>query len=211
MTVKRAPRVTDASTRQMDIKVIITLCLQLDDLQIRTCFLWCPTLGDECLLETPFIDCCVKAIYPVLRKVFLYHTRPVAIIGSDSGPNYNPQGPPLAQSTVPNMVRLSKAIMILPMTQITALYHYKSAGLVTLQNHLKMNHRHFSLMVNGIVDCRPMVTFWISFSCFRDRSIRLPKETVIGIALLAPMAVMEVLWNDLTPTSDEKVETWKGE
>lgn len=194
----------------MDIKGIIPLFVQLGDLQVCNWFLVCSTLRTECLLGTSSIDPYVKAIYLGLWKVSFYRTRPVAIIGSKSGTEVNTRRPPLARNTVSNKVQLSKAILILPMTQIAAQVTCKTAGLVKLQNHLRTIDRHLSIMVNVIMDCRLLVPFIVNISNFRDHT-RLPKGTVMKIALTAPMAIMETSWEALTSTNDKEVKLYGEE
>lgn len=53
VTVRKVPKVTDASKRPMVIKEITPFCLHLGDLQVRIWFVSCPTLGSECILHRP--------------------------------------------------------------------------------------------------------------------------------------------------------------
>ncbi|CAN8062786.1 unnamed protein product [Agarophyton chilense] len=195
----------------MDIKGIVPLYLQVGKFKVRTWFLVCPNLGAEAILGTSFIDRYIKAIYPGLNKVAFYRASSDSIIGSALVPEANRKRAVVCENTKSNKVRLSTAITIPPMTQIALSVHSQSPGLVTIQNHPETVLKHLTLTAHGVMDILPNRSFFVTISNFRDKPVRLPKGTVIGITLLAPVAIMEAQMDNLaTPTPDEDVDSWEG-
>ncbi|CAN8073879.1 unnamed protein product [Agarophyton chilense] len=97
------------------------------------------------------------------------------------------------------------------MTQIAVSVHSQSSGLVTIQNHPKTVLKHLTLMANGVMDIHPNRSFLVTISNFRENPERLPKDTVIGITLPAPVVITEAKMDNLaTTTSEEDVESWRG-
>ncbi|CAN8069114.1 unnamed protein product [Agarophyton chilense] len=97
------------------------------------------------------------------------------------------------------------------MTQIAVSVHYKSSSLVRIQNHPKTVLKHLTLMANGVMDIQPKSSFLATISNFRDKPVRLPNVTVIGITLPEPVAIMEAQVDILaTQTPEEDVESWEG-
>ena len=60
-----------------------------------------------------------------------------------------------------------------------------------LQNHRKTVIKNLSRMANGVMEAKGIL-FWVSMSNLRIRPVKMPKGSVIGIALPAPKAVVPI-------------------
>lgn len=125
-------------------------------------------------------------------KVIFHRAPPLSIVGSRSRPEANPQMSNFPKKTVSNKVCLSKAIDIPPMNQVTAAAAYESLGLVSLQNHPILVTTQIALMSNEVMNVVRNWNFAVTMSNPHDKSTRLPKETMVGITLPAPVARMEL-------------------
>lgn len=127
------------------------------------------------------------SILPRTRTV-LFHKVPIlAILGRHKSENVSRirHETPLAL-TIPNKVRLSKSIRILPMHEGAAKVVCHQPGLVTLESHHKVVERYMTKMVNGIVDNVPNQFSHICLRNFSNHTVNVPKNTAIRLASPAP-------------------------
>lgn len=180
------PSLRDASKRAMRTLGVITLLVRIGQFQAHVQFLVVPNLAVDCILGTTFTDRHVKAIYPRSQTVHFHDAPPVALVGSTS-PTAPASAPhDLAQETPSRKLRLARAIVIPPMTQMPATVTAASGGLCFLQNHPRMAHKHLALMAQGVMDLLPNTPFTVLVSNFGIHPVRLPKNNVLGLALPAP-------------------------
>ena len=92
-------RVVDASNWPMQPIGILALWLRFGQFQARILFLVISNVATTCILSTSFIDRFVKAIIPGRRKVVLYHSPAVAIVGSQSPTTYGNSPDPTGDNT----------------------------------------------------------------------------------------------------------------
>ena len=114
-------RIVDASNRPMQPIGILHLWLRLGQFHARIRFLVVSNMITTRILGTSFIDRFVKAIIPGRRKVVLYHSPAVAIVGSQSPTTYGNAPDPTGDSTstVSNKLKVVKPLSIPPITRVT--------------------------------------------------------------------------------------------
>ena len=114
-------RIMDASNRPIQPIGVLPLWLRLGQFQARLRFLVVSNMATTCILVTSFIDRFVKAIIPGRRKVVLYPSPAVAIVGSQSPTTYSNAPDPTedSTSTVSNKLKVVKLLSIPPMTRAT--------------------------------------------------------------------------------------------
>lgn len=98
-----------------------------------------------------------------------------------------------------------KAIFTPPMTQVAATVVCQSAGLVSLQNHPKFINKHLPFTPNGVRDVIPDQPFAVILSNFSEKPTQMPKGTVVGITVPAPVAIME-MW-EVSPSHQATIST----
>ena len=189
---RNLPRVTDASRNSMTLSGMVKLHVRLGDFTTQAPFLVASNLAVDAILGTTFIDKHVRSILPRERRVVLRHGPPITLLGTKPGPEADRRankGIPMA--TVSNKVRVAKQVLLPPMSQREVMVNTDARGLLFLQNHPKTVTKNLSLMANGIMECTGK-PFWVTISNFRDRTVRLSKGSVVGLALPAPRAIVTV-------------------
>ena len=170
-------RIVDASNRPMQPIGTLPLWVRLGQFQARIRFLVVSNMATTCILGTSFIDRFVKAIIPGRRKVVLYHSPAVAIVGSQS-PAINGNAPDPAgdhTNTVSNKLKVVKPLSIPPMTKATVTVQSDRGGLCFLQPNPKMATNQLSLMASGIMDIYPNKPFEVLVANFGHTPVLLMK------------------------------------
>ena len=193
-------RIRDASRNTLSILGSLPLYLRIGDLQVKVKFYVAENLATKCILGTAFADRYVTAILPQKRKVCLKDSRSIALAGSHHEPDNPPHG-----STPDNLVKVARAMKIAPMTQTSVWVQTKRAGLSLLQAHPRLAAEKLALMANGIIETLPQAPFKVLVSNFSTRTISLPKNLIIGIALPAPAAISYIDENFLTSVSHQEM------
>ena len=180
-------RILDASNRPMQPVGILPLWLRLGQFQDRIRFLVVSNMATTCILGTSFIDCFVKEIIPGRRKVVLYHSPAVAIVGSHSPTTYgnNPDPTGDKTNTVSNKLKVVKPLSIPPMTTAAVTVQSDTGGLCFLQPNPKMAFKQLNLMASCIMDIYPNKPFEVivaNFSLVKlSRAVRVQKECEINL------------------------------
>lgn len=78
------------------------------------------------------------------------------------------------------------------MTQVVVAAVCSFSSVVLPQNDPQFDTEHLKLMVNGVIHVVPNRLLAVNMSNFGDKPTRLPRTSVLGIMLPAPVAIMEV-------------------
>lgn len=206
----RYPKITDASKNRIVILGTIRLFLRIRNLCVKAPFLVANNLAVTCLLGKYFVNRHGTAILPQREKINLKGSRAVAIINAKPGPDANlEEVKKLPSNTVSNNIRVSKSIVIPPMTQLEVLVNTERSGLLLIQSNPKLVHNNITLMANGVMDVSPRpglliqtrkgpeipVCVWTSN--FSGTPTTLSKGAVIGVALPAPSSVLHITADQL--------------
>ena len=197
------PGLVTASRQSLPVHGTILLTLRIGQLQMRVAFLVVSRLAADMILGTTFIDRHVRAILPSARKIALKGAPSVPIIGETKKKGTPPPTAAEPQvdrpnttrtpaSTVSRKIRLARRVTVPPMSQTQVEVQSDIGGLSFLQNHPKMVHKHLALMANGVMELYPKRSFRVLLSNFSDQPANLPKNMVVGLALPAPTAILEV-------------------
>ena len=183
-------RIVDASNRQKQPIGILPLWLRLRQFQARMRFLFVSKMATTCILGTSFIDRFVKAIIPGRRKVVLYHSPVVAIVGSQSPTTYG-NAPDTAgdhTKTVSKKLKVVKPLSIPPMTRAPVTLQ-SDRGLCFLQSNPKMALKQLSLMASGIKDIYPNKPFEVIVANFGHTPFKLARNAIVGLAIESPTGI----------------------
>ena len=198
----KTPRLVSASKTAMPVLGVIELMVRIGSLHVRIQFLVVANLVADMILGTTFIDRYVKAILPGHRKVVFNDAPSVAIIGetkalglptptvTDKLLTNKKESPSVPSNTVSKKIRVARPAVLPPMTQCQVWVQTDVGGLSFLQNHPKLAHKHLTLMENGVMDVLPKQKFQVLVSNFSDKTVRLSKNTIVGLAFPAPAGIM---------------------
>ena len=206
----QGPYLVDAQRKRITTLGSLRMIVRLGQFKALVDFIVVQNMAVDLILGTSFIDKHVKAIYPRYRKVTFYNDPPVSIIGVGKPPLGKTDEPeekphPFATNTVSNKIRLARGVSIPPMTQVETLVQTDKDGLLMIQNHPKMIHKHLTLAANGVADVIRNKPFRIVLSNFGETSVTLAKNTVVALAMDAPLAVMTI--QNGTTLDEKKTET----
>ena len=148
-------------------------------------------MATTCILGTSFIDRFVKAIIPGRRKVVLYHSPAVAIVGSQSPTTYGNAPDPAGDrtKTVSNKLKVFKPLSIPPMTRATVTAQSDRGGVCFLQLNPKMALKQLSLMASGIMDIYPNKPFEVIVANFGHTPFKLARNAIVGLAIESPTGI----------------------
>lgn len=184
----------DANNRPLNLQGKLTTRIELGHLRVRLTFFVVTRLAADYILGTTFIDKHVKAILPGSRSVAFYQGGRIAILGNTNTKHGWIKKPKqcLSSKTVSNKIGLTKLVFIPAMTQMIVPVTCAVPGLLLIQNHPRLADRHVTLMANGIIDNFPNIPFKVLLNKFRDHTVRLPKNTNVGIGLTAPQGIFSI-------------------
>lgn len=215
----KLPRLVSASKQSLSVIGFIQLVTRIGELKVRIPFLVVTKLVTDMILGTSFLDRYVKAIIPGNRKVLLKGAPSISIVGytrSKTGATESNDGRPLfdttslPRQTVSQKVRLAEKVTVPPMTQITARAQSEVSGMRFLQSHPKLFHRNMTLMANGVMDILPNRPFSVTLSNFSDKTVTIPKNAVVALALPAPLGIVTLEMGDPTKKKTELRKTDLG-
>ena len=201
------PKFGDANRRPLRPLGEITLRIPFGNTTYRVLFIVADKLAVNVIRGTRFRSRYVEAIECRTQtiRLFCYATIPILCLTKLRNTKTKYENQRLRNGTTertqrdndapfnrPHTARITKHVMIPPLSQMSVLVVTRTAGLVYLEPKQPMQTRHHIRTSNGVIEVRPGVRFDIVLTNFSKTTLLLPKGMTISYAKRNPLAILPI-------------------